>query len=201
MNRRAAVDLLVMIGLVAAGAGTRIFWRDLPNFAPIAAIALFSGFYFRNMGRAACVPLLAMALSDLVIGGYQWHIMATVYAALTLPVVWNGLLHRYLKIEQGRWTETALAFVALLSCSLASSLIFYAATNFACWPGSKIYSQDLAGLQSCMIQGLPFFRYTMAGDLFFGVALFGSYAAAIQLGLASSRSAAIQPQLASEAGK
>lgn len=199
MNRRSATDLAVMIALMAAGAGMRITFRDLPNFAPIAAIALFAGYYFRSASRAAVVPLAAMCLSDLVIGGYQWHIMATVYTFLTLPVVWNGLLHRYLKIEQGRWTETAFALVTLLSCSLSSSLLFYAASNFACWPGSKIYSQDLDGLMHCMVQGLPFFRYTLAGDMFFGVVLFGSYAAAIQLGLATNRQTTSLPTLAEAA--
>jgi hypothetical protein len=183
VKRESVISLAVFVALIAAGALSRICFRELPNFAPIAAMALFSGYYFRSAKVAVLVPLLAMVLSDLVIGGYEWQMMAIVYGALMLPVALRGMLRKYLRIERGSLASTACALGGLVTCSLGSSLFFFLVTNFAWWPWS-MYEHDLAGLIHCYQQGLPFFRNTLAGDLFFGSVLFGSYAAAINLGWA-----------------
>jgi hypothetical protein len=51
------------------------------------------------------------------------------------------------------------------------------------WYG--IYEHTFAGMLHCYVQAIPFFRYTLAGDLFFAVALFGSYAVAMSFVLAT----------------
>jgi len=177
---------MIFGGLVSTGAMSRIFFHELPNFAPIAAMALFSGYFFRSAKVAVLVPLLAMSLSDLVIGGYDWQVMAVVYCSLALPVACRGLLRKYLAIERGSAASTAIGLGGLLTCSLASSLFFFFATNFACWSFGSMYEQNWQGLILSYQQGLPFFRHTLAGDLFFGAVLFGSYAAAINLGWTKS---------------
>ena len=184
MKRESVIRLAIFVALIAAGALSRICYRELPNFAPIAAMALFSGYFFRSAKVALLVPLLAMLLSDLVIGGYEWQMMMVVYGALSLPVALRGLLRHYLRIERGSLSSTAAALGGLITCSLGSSLFFFLATNFAWWPWSTMYDHDLAGLIQSYQQGIPFFRNTLAGDLFFGSVLFGSYAAAINLGWA-----------------
>lgn len=186
MKRDTIVRLSVFGGLVTAGALSRIWFHELPNFAPIAAMALFSGYYFRSAKVAVLVPLLAMSLSDLVIGSYDWQVMAVVYAALALPVVFRGLLRNHLAMERGSASSAALGLSGLITCSLASSLFFFLATNFACWIFGSMYEHNGQGLLACYLQGIPFFRFTLAGDLFFGTVLFGSYAAALQLGWATS---------------
>ena len=185
MKRDTLVRLTIFTGLVAAGALSRVYFRELPNFAPIAAMALFSGYFFRSAKVAVLVPLLAMALSDLVIGGYEWQMMVVVYGALALPVAFRGLVRKYLAMERGSASSAAVGLSGLLTCSLASSLLFFLATNFAWWPWS-MYERNWEGLILCYQQGLPFFRNTLAGDLFFGTVLFGSYAAALNLGWAQS---------------
>ena len=185
MKREAVIRLAILMVLVAAGAMSRIYFRELPNFAPIAAMALFAGYYFRTARVAVLVPLLAMSLSDLVIGGYEWQMMIIVYGALTLPVTLGPLLRKYLAIEPGPAKSAAVGVAGLVSCSLASSLFFFLATNFAWWPWS-MYERNWEGLILCYQQGLPFFRNTLAGDLFFGTVLFGSYALAVNLGWAQS---------------
>ena len=185
MKRDTVVRLTIFASLVAAGALARVCFRELPNFAPIAAMALFSGYFFRSAKVAVLVPLLAMALSDLFIGGYEWQMMAVVYGALTLPVAFRVLLRKYLAMERGSASSAAIGLSGLLTCSLASSLFFFLVTNFAWWPWS-MYEQNWEGLILCYQQGLPFFRNTLAGDLFFGTVLFGSYAVALNLGWAQS---------------
>jgi hypothetical protein len=48
-----------------------------------------------------------------------------------------------------------------------------------------MYEHTWAGLIQCYAMAIPFFRYTLCGDLFFAVTLFGSYAVASQFRLAS----------------
>src|SRR5688572_29505866 len=120
-----AVELTIFAVLVGAGALSRICFRELPNFAPIAAMALFSGYFFRSAKVAVLVPLLAMALSDLFIGGYEWQMMAVVYGALMLPVAFRVLLRKHLAMERGSASSAAIGLAGLLTCSLASSLFFF----------------------------------------------------------------------------
>ena len=56
-SRRAwLLEAWVFGALVLFGAGLRLYFRDLPNFAPVAALALFSGYWFRSWRTAAGVP-------------------------------------------------------------------------------------------------------------------------------------------------
>jgi hypothetical protein len=176
----------MLVGLVAAGAGARIFFRDLPNFAPIAAIALFSGYFFRSAGLAVATPLLAMLASDAVIGGYQWQMMIVVYGMLALPVAFRLPLRKWLRIERGPWSSSLRALGGLLACSLLSSVLFFLATNLACWYWTDMYEPTSAGLLRCYANAVPFFRHTLAGDAIFASSLFGSYALAVNLGWVGS---------------
>ena len=177
--KRATIELVVFAMLVAAGAASRVWFRDVPNFAPIAAMALFAGCFFRRPAVALLVPLLAMLISDCFLGFYEWRLMTVVYAMLALPVALRPLTRRLLAIERGRVGRTAVALTGLLSCSLASSLAFFAATNLAVWYGSSWYPQSWQGLVECYAAALPFLKYTLLGDLFYACLLFGGYAAAV----------------------
>jgi hypothetical protein len=179
--KRATLELVVFLLLVAAGAASRVLFRDLPNFAPIAAMALFAGYFFRSGTLAMLVPLSAMLISDWFIGFYDWKLMTVVYAMLTLPVALRPLVRKYLAIERHRASGTVASLAGLLSCSLGCSLLFFAATNFACWQGSTWYSQDWPGLLTCYAAAIPFFKYTLLGDLFYASALFGGYTLAVKL--------------------
>src|SRR4030066_1001734 len=63
-----------------------------PNFAPIAAMALFGGVYL-SPRYAILVPLLALFLSDLFIGFYSPVVMISVYGSFVL----TGALGIWLK--------------------------------------------------------------------------------------------------------
>jgi hypothetical protein len=183
-SRPLAIELLVLCSLIALGAGVRIWLGPhFPNFAPVAAISLFAGYFFYRAWLAILAPWATMLISDSVLGGYEWQMMAVVYGMLTLPLVCSWGLRRVVKIEPGRPASSLFTSVlALVGCSLVSSVLFFLATNFAWLPWSTMYSHDLAGLIRCYEQGLPFFRSTLCGDLFFGCVLFGSYATAVLLG-------------------
>ncbi|MCA9124010.1 MAG: hypothetical protein H6822_13105 [Planctomycetaceae bacterium] len=185
MNRRDKIELVVFGGLVSAGSLARVLLSDLPNFAPVAAIALFAGYFFRSRTVALFVPLAVMGVSDFFIGSYDWHMMLIVYGALMLPVFARSQLRRWFSQES---QSPLTASAAIATSSLGASLAFFAISNFGAWMFYGTYEHTVAGLIHCYVQAIPFFRYTLAGDLFFAVALFGSYGFATSLALASKPS-------------
>jgi hypothetical protein len=159
-SRDLSRDLALVLFLIGFDVIARIL-PHAPSVSPVAASALFAAVVLRRPLLALLVPLAAMPLGDLVLGFYDWRVMAVVYAALTLPAV-IGMLARRARLSR-----------AVLPSVLGCSLIFFVTTNFAVWAFSGIYSRDMAGLVQCYIAGLPFLKYTVAGDLFWAAVLFG----------------------------
>jgi hypothetical protein len=153
-------DVMLVLFLIGLGVAARLL-PHATNFSPIVASALFAGVVLRHRALALLVPVGAMLLSNLVLGFDDWRISAVVYAAMALPAVIGMLARRY--------RPSRMVVPAVLSCSL----IFFTTTNFAVWAFGGLYSLDPAGLAACYIAALPFLQYTVAGDLFWAVVLFG----------------------------
>ncbi|MEI8061077.1 MAG: DUF6580 family putative transport protein [Candidatus Berkelbacteria bacterium] len=133
----------------------------IPNFAPIAAIALFGGVYL-NKKYALIVPIAAMLIADYFIGFYNPYILVSVYGSFLLI----GLI--------GLWLRNHKTLPNVIGGTLAGSILFFIFTNFAMWviPHS-IYPHTLQGITNCYVLALPFFRNTIAGDLFYVGTFFG----------------------------
>ena len=60
-----------------------------PNFAPIAAMALFGGAYFNKKSLAFAIPLIALFLTDLIIGiySYAWVVYLSFAIIVVLGIV------------------------------------------------------------------------------------------------------------------
>jgi hypothetical protein len=162
MRRDAALtpDLVLAVALI----GLDVFARLVPHtlhFTPVAASALFAAATLRRRGFSLAVPLIALALSDAVLGFYDWRVMAVVYAASAAPAA--------IALCVGRLRSPFVLLV--LACT--SSVVFFLATNFAVWAFEAMYPRDLAGLGACYVTALPFFKNTIAGDLFWTCVLFG----------------------------
>ena len=147
MKRQRLVEGITFVTLVSGCVLARLACQGVPNFAPVAAAALFAGYFFRSPAVALGVPLTVMAVSDLFLGGYDWRMMVLVYGALSLPVGFRGPLRRHLAMGSGR--PAAWPVAGLLSCSLAASLLFFFVTNFGCWLWMGAYERSVAGLIHC----------------------------------------------------
>ncbi len=169
-------EIAVFAFLVAAGVTGRLACVEIPNFQPTAAVALFAGFYFASRRLAVGVPLGVMAISNLWLDPYQsWAQLIIVYGAFLCPV-WLG--RRLL-----RGPRVGLpAAVRWGVCLAAPSLLFFLTTNFGVWLFSGMYPPTAAGLGACYALAIPFYGYSLAGDLVFGPLLFGAY----QLGRAAA---------------
>lgn len=153
--------IVLAIGLIAASVFVRVL-EIIPNVAPIGAVALFSGVYFKKRWAYA-VPIVAMLISDPIIGYYDVRVMATVYGSFILAVL------------IGRVVQKKKNALSVMLGSLSGSVLFYLTTNFAVWAISTWYPRSLGGLILSYTMGLPFFRNTLLSDLFFSAALFGAY--------------------------
>jgi hypothetical protein len=153
--------LLALFAAILAAAALRLVPHP-PNFAPIGAMALFSGAYLPRRPLSFVAPLVALFLSDLAIGFY--HGMATVYVATALIVL------------LGWWVAKSRTPLRIGAAAVASSLLFYLITNLGVWAFSGMYPLTPAGLAACYIAAIPFFQNTVAGDLFFTGLLFGGFA-------------------------
>jgi len=152
MNQRKALVALSVLAVLFA-----VIFRlvDHPaNFAPIGAIALVSAYYLHSKGSWA-IPLGAMLLSDAIIGFYSLPVMLSVYASYL--AIW----------ALGRWAKQADTKSALLPAVLFGSITHFVATNFAVWAFTGLYAKTLSGLAFSYTMAIPFFKWTLAGDLFF----------------------------------
>lgn len=140
-----------------------------PNVACLGALGLFAGCYLSGR-RAYLVPLLVLLVSDVVghvfsvpgMGFYHPMAMLMVYAG-AVAVVPVG---RWMAKNQGMWRYPAAAVVA--------STVFFLVSNFGVWLAGW-YPMNSAGLISCYLYAIPFYGYTIAGDLAFTAVLFGSW--------------------------
>ncbi|MBB74958.1 MAG: hypothetical protein CMJ75_10650 [Planctomycetaceae bacterium] len=164
---------MLYAGLVTATVAARLLLQDLPNVSPVAALALFAGFYFRSWGLAASAPIVVMLASDALIGSYDWTLMLLVYAALAIPVAMRGIVRK--SFRKPGWLRPVLT---IATCSLGASAAFFLVTNFGAWLSFvQLYPRSWSGLLTCYAQGLPFYRdYTLVGDAIFTSIFFGSYA-------------------------
>jgi hypothetical protein len=113
--------------------------------------------------------------------------MLTVYGMLALPVAMRSIVRKHVDLRPGSKWRLVRSVVGLFACSLVASILFFVVTNFATWCVSDLYEATAAGLVRCFVQAIPFFRYTLTGDLLFATALFGSYAIGLHWAAAGTK--------------
>lgn len=154
---------LTLVAIVAAAAAMRLL-PHWPNFTPIAAIALFGGAHFARPRTAFAVPLAAMLLSDAVLGLHA-----------TLPFVYVSFVGI---VALGLLLRRRRTVLNVGAAALASSVGFFAVTNFGAWAVGGLYPHTAAGLAAAFVAALPFYAPTLAGDLVYTAVLFGGFALA-----------------------
>ena len=130
-----------------------------PNFTPIIAVAIISGYFFKNFNLSVLILLAAMLISDLFIGFYENIIF--VYVSLILITF---IFHKI---------SSKINFKNLFIYGFAGSVIFFVVSNFGVWalgsPGvyDIAYDKSLSGLIQCYILAIPFFGNTFLSTLIF----------------------------------
>ena len=148
------------LSLTILGAVARLMPHP-PNFAPVGGMSLYAGGRLRGW-QAFAVPLLLMAVTDPLRGGYSL-LTPFVYVSFMISVA----IGRRLQATENPLRIGAACFVA--------SLQFFVISNFGTWLGHQ-YAHTLAGLAQCYIAAIPFYGRTLAGDLLYTAVLFGLHA-------------------------
>jgi hypothetical protein len=133
-------------------------------FTSVAAPLLYFG--ARQPRRRMWIPLALLVAADVVLTKMVYayplsadHLVTWAWYAAIL------LLGGALKENSGALRVGGAALVASLS--------FFLVSNLAVWAVWEMYPKTLAGLAACYVAALPFFRHSLAGDLFFTVVFFG----------------------------
>ena len=85
-------------------------------------------------------------------------------------------------------------YVTVFTASLAGSVLFFLLSNFGVWLDGTLYPLTTAGLYTCYVAAIPFFRNTLLGDLFYAGLLFGSFAwAQQQMPVLRAQTAPVEP--------
>ena len=171
----------LITGIVFAAAALRIVPHPM-NFAPIGALALFSGAYFSTKRAAVGVSLLSLVAGDIFTGFHP-----------LIPYVYASFL---VSVAIGFWLRRKKSAPRIAGATVAGAIQFFLISNFALWASAiGSYPKSLQGLAACYVAGLPLFWNTLAGDAFYVALLFGGMA------LVERRFPSLREPLTAEAGQ
>jgi len=170
MNKK---SVIIVTGFIVFAALTRLLPHAY-NFTPLGAIALFGAAYFPKKKWALIIPLAAFWMSDLLLNnitysafynGFTWFTsdMLYTYGSIAMIVILGYYLLK--KITMGR----------ILTGALGASVIFFIVSNFGVWVSGTMYPLSFEGLIACYTAAIPFFHYTIAGNIVYSAVLFGAY--------------------------
>ena len=153
---------IIILGLIIFAVALRLVPHP-PNFSPIGAIGLFSGCYF-CLKRSWLIPIIALLISDFILGFYNPISMMTVYLSFVVSAI---IGETFLKNKQ---TPYRLGGAAVVSASQ-----FFVFTNLGVWLSGTLYQVNLAGLIECFVMAIPFYGNSLISELFYTSVLFGGY--------------------------
>jgi hypothetical protein len=169
--KRNNLDIILAVFLIIMAASARIVNANLhvPNFVPIAAIGLFSGAVIKDKRSLAfLIPLLGMFLGDVY---FQFFTNVPGFYSL------SGQLFNYGAVIAATALGTGMKqpkIATTLAYLFGASTAFFLVSNFGYFAGGW-NGYTFAGLIKTYVDGIPFFKYTLAGDMAGGVLLFGGY--------------------------
>lgn len=169
MNRETLRELSVFGLLLAIGVLGR--WvQPTWNFTPLTAVTVLGAFYFRQLMPAVLLPMGVLALSDVLLPSHDsLPVLMSVHLMMIVPL----LLGRTARRTDGWQRGVCLALGGFVPATA-----FFLVTNFAVWFFQSAYEKSLEGLATCYAAALPFYRWMLAGDLFYLAVLLGCLAIA-----------------------
>jgi len=144
------LTFLFVLGILALG---RLIPHP-PNFTPILATAIYTPYIINDRWIAMSIPLLAMFISDLVIGFHPY--MLWVYGAIGLSTLISNWSMQFKR-----------KYIQLGTMAILSSVLFFIITNFAVWTIWDYYPKTFDGLLMSYTMAIPFFHNTLLGTILY----------------------------------
>lgn len=155
--------LIGALALAAMAALSRLIPHP-PNMAGMTAAALVGGKHLGSTVAVTCIWASTL-FTDLLIGLYDWRLMAAVYGSYALVALGAPLLLRRRGV------------LPLLVGAVGGATAFFLITNVAVWLFSPWYDKTLEGLVLCFTLALPFFKNSLAGTLLYTACFAAAFAA------------------------
>ena len=143
--------LIYSIILVAALVQLRLIPHP-PNFTPILAAGIFSGYYFKNFFMSLFIIILSMFLGALYLGIHDT--MFFTYISLIAVVAVGFYIKKFKSLE-------------ILFGGIISSVCFFIITNFGAWLTLDMYEKSFSGLISSYVLAIPFFQNTLVSTILY----------------------------------
>ena len=124
-----------------------------PNFTPIIAVAILSGYFFKNIYISFLTLIISMLIADIFLGFH--NNIFFVYISLLI------ISYTFFKIGE------KINYKNLIFYSFFGSLVFFIISNFGVWLLGEMYEKNLAGIIECYILAIPFFGNTFLSTLIF----------------------------------
>lgn len=141
------------------------FLPHLFNFSPLGAALLFFG---AKRPKEEWAPVVCVALfADALLTTQVYH----------LPLRWDvfaSAAYYVIALFLGWLLKEKASALRVGGMTLAGSLAFFLTSNFIAWLALDMYTKDFAGLMHSYFLAIPFFRWTMVGDLVFAAVMFGT---------------------------
>ncbi len=145
-----------------------------PNFTAVGAMGLFGAAYFTKKYWAFIIPFIALWFSDLVLNNVVYAQYYDSFVWMTPSWYWMyGSFALIILI--GFLSLSKVTPARIVGASFTAAFLFFLITNFGVWMSGLMYPKTAAGLLACYTAGLPYLGYTLAGNLFYTLVLFGSY--------------------------
>jgi hypothetical protein len=134
------------------------------QFTPLGAALLYFG--ARVPRTRMLVPLVALIAADV-------YLTRVTYAyPLTADHVVTWAWYAGVILLGGALLGRRVSPLRVGAGSLAASIAFFVASNFAVWAVWHMYPKTLAGLATAYLAAVPFFRNQVLADLLFAAVLF-----------------------------
>lgn len=143
--------------------GERLFFDLGPNIELITPLIFISSIYLGYFG-AMFLGLFALGITDSFIGINSIYLFT--WSAFIIEAF---MFSKFSKKNSFKKRKTGFKLFFSLGAGLGASLFFYFFTNFGVWflGGWNIYPQNLSGLISCYVAGLPFLKLSLISNLIF----------------------------------
>lgn len=159
-------DFILVLLIIFLGIYYRLIPHE-PNFSPLIAITVFSGFILTqkiNRFLAFLIPLIILFSSDIFLGFYSSFIF--VYLAFLISTISSFVYYELMKSSDFLKKDWANIINSNIS-SLINNFIFFIISNFGVWLTGKMYPKSWQGLIECYIMAIPFLKNSIISSIIF----------------------------------
>lgn len=164
-NTTRNIVLILMIVVAAAFRLLAFEYKELSNFNPVGAVAIFGGAYFTSKWKGYLAVLFTLFATDIILGYLYFSKLTLWYSGAE----WTYLAFALIVLVGSLVKKVNVLNVAL--ASVASVLIHWLLTDL---PGT-LYPHTLAGYGTSLVNAIPFEYNMIYGNLVFGILMFGGF--------------------------